>query len=196
MDIKIKCAYDSLRGLKDLSRNPGNPRRFERERLDALKKAIVRLGLFKPFVVTAEGTILCGNMRHKALEELVSEGYSVDCPVSIFEGTDVELKQVLVLDNEEFGEWVPEELSVVLQDIAVDVPDFEIDNDVEFTVDDSLVDEEEPPVVSVEGGITKPGDLWELGNHRLLCGDATLISDVTRLMGTELNGEQYKHETE
>lgn len=124
-------------------------------------------------------------MRLSALKSLKAE----DAPCVIFpEDTPIDkLKEVVIKDNGSFGEWDYDLLanewdSLPLADWGV--PNWESDlgdSPTSADAEDDDFDESE-----VTESVCCPGDLWQLGRHRLLCGDSTNQEDIERLMGGEL----------
>ena len=167
--------------IKKLKLNPVNPRRIDRDKLELLKKSIQdfeRMMELRPIVVDDDYTILGGNMRLQAIKQL---GYKEipDEWVKVAEGlTEEEKEEFVIKDNVGFGgwdwdilgnEWDAEELT----DWGLDVPGW--GKQVEAVEDDyEIPDEVKTDIV--------PGDLIEIGEHRLLCGDSANSGDVDRLM--------------
>jgi len=175
--ILVKCANDECLRLDECVPNPNNPRTIKRERLDALKDQLKRLGIIKPAIVDVDNIILGGNMRHKALGELQEEGYDVTFPVSIFDGTEEERKLIVLADNNDAGDWDIPALSEYVADFELTYPDtnFSLSG---FTPEDLVdlgaipeetavppqdTDEDAIPDVVVKNPVTKRGDVWELG---------------------------------
>ena len=185
--------------LADLETNTGqveglpqNPRLIKDEKFKKLKKSIEdnpeMLALRELLVYPIGGgkyIIIGGNMRYAAMKEL---GYK-DAPCKVIpEETSVEnLRAYTIKDNSGFGEWdmdmLANEWDLDLLDAwGVDIPaDFgpQEDDDEEAKEDefDELTDEVE--------AVCQPGDVWELGEHRLMCGDSTKRKDVATLMKGE-----------
>lgn len=170
---------------------PTNPRQWTKTELDKLKKSLKET----PELLEARGIlvypwegkylVLGGNMRLSALKSLKAE----DAPCVIFpEDTPIDkLKEVVIKDNGSFGEWDFDSLANEWGDLPLmdwGVPAWETEHTdaplSEDAVDDDF-DESE-----VKESICKPGDLWILGEHRLLCGDSTKPDDISRLMDGEL----------
>ena len=169
---------------------PANPRILKDDKYKALLESLSKDDLtgvlpLKIYKHGDEFVVLGGNMRLKALRELKGKEYAVSC-VEIPEDTPVEvLRKIVVLDNSTFGEWDFDMLanewdSDELKAWSVDVPEMET-QDEEPTAQEDDFDEEKDKVETV----CKKGDIWQLGNHRLMCGDSTLPEDVARLMDGE-----------
>jgi DNA modification methylase len=161
-----------------LKTNPNNPRAIREDQLDKLVKSLREFPEMleaRPIVTNPDLVVLGGNMRLKAA--LLAGLEKV--PVYVATWEEAKNKEFVIKDNVAFGEWdwdmlanewEPEELD----DWGLDVPLVEEETE-------GLTDPDEVPEVPEEP-ITKPGDLWILGEHRLLCGDSTKAEDVERLM--------------
>ena len=132
----------------------------------------------RPIIVDNDGLILGGNMRFKALQELKYKDIP-DTWVKVAETlTEEERKRFIIEDNVPFGEWDWETLANEwdkdqLIDWGLEIPDFAFKQEVQED-DYEIPDEIETDIVT--------GDLFEIGPHRLLCGDSTKSEDMARLM--------------
>lgn len=167
---------------------PKNPRTIDVTHFHRLKESIIAdpemLELRELIVYPYEDKYLVigGNMRLQALREL--EFSEAPCKVIDIEVPVEKLKAYLIKDNVTGGEWdyslLANEWEIEeLQDWGLDLPlDFHINEDIEeeehFTDDDAI-----PQVVESK---SKNGDIWILGNHRLMCGDSTSLDAVEKLM--------------
>ena len=135
----------------------------------------------RPIVVNADHVVLGGNMRLKACQ---AAGLK-EVPVIVADHlTPDQQREFIIKDNVGFGEWDWNELANAwdaqqLTDWGLDIPDFET------APAEGNTDPDEVPEAPVEP-VSKLGDLWLLGKHRVLCGDSTQMSDVERLMNQEL----------
>jgi ParB-like chromosome segregation protein Spo0J len=162
---------------KDLK--PGDPE------YEKLKKSIDEFDLVEPLVMNKQGNVLIsGHQRLKILKErgdTETEVSIVDLPPERERALNIALNKIR-------GDWDLPKLSELLKGLDDDLKDItgfdaeEIDELLGFKeeVEEDNFDEEVP-----EEPITKPGDLWLLGNHRLLCGDSTKLTDVERIMNGE-----------
>lgn len=167
---------------------PANPRIIKDDKFDKLVASVIKnpellehRGLL---VFPHEGRFVTigGNMRFEACKKAGKT--EVWCEI-LAEGTTPEqLKAYTVLDNASFGEWDWNELAnnfdiQDLQDWGLDMPDFDVkDAESEEGEEDDFNVEDAIPVVP----ITQIGDIWQLGRHRLICGDSTVLEDIARLM--------------
>ena len=169
--------------ITELSLDPSNVRKHGRKNLDAIKASLRKFGQQKPIVVDAKGIVLAGNGTLAAAKEL---GWT-EIEVTRTELTGSAATAFAIADNRtaELAEWDDDGLTKVLESLKVEDADLFAatgydDAEVDKMVGTELTEDEspEPPA----DPITKPGDLWLLGNHRLLCGDSTKAEDVGRLM--------------
>ena len=132
----------------------------------------------RPIVVNPDYVVLGGNMRLKA-SELAG---LTEVPTYVATWEEAKSREFIIKDNLAFGEWDWDMLAneweaEELNDWGLDVPLLEEETE-------GLTDPDDVPEVPEEP-TTKPGDLWLLGDHRLLCGDSTKAEDVERLMDGE-----------
>ena len=138
----------------------------------------------RPLVIDEDNVVLGGNMRLKALR---SAGV-IDVPVQKVIGWSEQQKREFVIkDNLSYGEWDWEILAnqwnnEQLDEWGMDIPQIELEDDDQEAVDDGY---QEPEVLEVD---VKEGDLIEIGDHKLLCGDSTKPHNWSKLLGdTELD---------
>lgn len=171
--------------LKLLSRNP---RRISKEALSRLSESITRDPEFmrlRPIVVDADGVVLGGNQRLRACKALGMKSLPDGWVVQAANLTEEQRKRFILVDNAPQGmagewdddvlkaDWGLDELKGLGFDFGEDAP--ETDADAEPQVDRA----EELR----EKWATERGQLWRIGEHRLLCGDSTCAEDVGRLLG-------------
>lgn len=171
--------------VTELIPNPNNPRTIDKAKFKQLVKSIKDFPSMldlRPIIVDTEMVVLGGNMRLKACIEAKID----KVPVIIAEGlTEEQKKEFIIKDNVGFGEWDWEMLSneweiELLSDWGLDIP---LDAITELEAEAQEDDFDVP-----EGGIETDiviGDLFEIGKHRLLCGDSTDSDAVARLMNGE-----------
>jgi DNA modification methylase len=165
---------------KDIIPNENNPRILKDDKFKKLVQSIKdfpEMLEIRPIVVNNEMMILGGNMRWKAIQEIGIK----EIPIIKAENlTEEQQREFLIKDNVGFGEWDwdalandwnPEELN----EWGLDVPNMDL-TELEAEEDDFDV-----PVDGIETDIVL-GDLFEIGEHRLLCGDSTDSDSVARLM--------------
>lgn len=160
-----------------------NPRKAPPKAVDAVARSIERFGWRQPIVVDAAGVVIVGHTRLLAARKL---GLA-EVPVHVADMPESEARAYRVADNQTgvLTSWdddlLTEELLAIKDDgIDLDVLAFK-EGEIARLLAEPVVEDEvpEPPADPV----TKPGDLWVLGEHRLLCGDSTRAEDVARVLG-------------
>lgn len=156
-----------------------NPRN-NKAAIPIVKKSIQEFGFKVPIIIDNKNVIVCGHTRYMAAQELGME--TIPC-VRADDLTPEQIKAFRIADNKaaEESTWDMEKLLQELEGIQeLDMSMFGFDDssidDVQVVEDD--FSEEELP----EEPKSKRGELYQLGNHRLLCGDSTSEADVDRLM--------------
>ena len=118
--IKIQCSSDVYMNFADMIPFEDNPREITPLGLQKLKKSILELGIFKPFLVWKQGNrIIGGNQRYAVLNYLVEqEGYTIgQLPVTYLDVPEGLARTIVLRDNQSDGDWAYEELSTYLADL-------------------------------------------------------------------------------
>ena len=168
------------RNINDLIGYDKNPRKFTDKGLKDLKKSLQNCGDANIITINADDTVLGGHARLTVMKQL---GYTeVDVKVPTKQLTEKQVQEVVVrLNANTAGEWDLDKLQA----------DFELDElqewglDIEFDTEEELqevIEDEVPEEVETRA---KLGDIWQLGEHRLMCGDSTSVTDVEKLMNGE-----------
>ncbi len=176
-----------VRKLSEIQPYASNPRRNDRA-VEAVARSLKEFGFRQPIVVDEQGVIVVGHTRYKAALKLGFE----KVPVHVAGDLSAEqLKAYRLADNKthELAEWDDELLAQELAELASLEFDLELlgFEDQELTellggdINAGLCDADQIPEPPDEP-ITAPGDLWQLGPHRLLCGDSAHPDDVNRLL--------------
>jgi DNA modification methylase len=169
--------------LSEIKSNPNNPRIIKDDKFRKLVKSIQefpKMLEIRPVVVNADMIVLGGNMRLKACKEAGLKEVPV---IFAHDLTDEEQKQFIIKDNVGFGEWdwdmiANEWDAEEVEEWGLDIPEFSIKEELEAEEDNyEMPDEVQTDIVL--------GDLFEIGEHRLLCGDSTDIDKVEKLMNGE-----------
>tara|TARA_Y100000588_G_scaffold364509_1_gene428232 strand:- start:454 stop:1704 length:1251 start_codon:yes stop_codon:yes gene_type:complete len=198
--IDAQCAYDELKGLEALTPHPRNPNTHSEAQVALLAKVIKHQGWRAPIVVSKRsGFIVAGHARLKAAQQLGLDVAPVD--FQEFE-TEADEWAHLVADNR-IAE-LAEVDNAALKDLLLEMDTGAIDMDLtgfdhaaleelmtQFHVDEEPVDAE-PQIDKAdelaEKWGTKLGQIWELGEHRVACGDSTVKEVVSGLMRDEVAG--------
>ena len=173
--------------LSKIKSNPNNPRLIKDDKFKKLVQSISEFPEMmekRPIVCVTDvdGSIypLGGNMRLKALQELKYKDIPDSWVVMADELTEEKRREFVIKDNVGFGEWDWDDLANnwdtdKLEEWGLDIPDFAV-KELEAEEDDFAV-----PDGGIETDIVL-GDLFEIGEHRLLCGDSTDSDQVAKLM--------------
>lgn len=160
-----------------------------------IKRSIERWGYINPILVSTDGTIIGGHQRLTVLQDL---GFDEVQVVIAEDGmTEDDIKALNIALNKITGRWDEVKLQNLLQELDLNDYDFTLTGFTVQEVDDlnvRLEKELEPEeddfdideaVAQSQIPVSKRGDLWILGDHRLLCGDSTSADDMATLMGGE-----------
>jgi DNA modification methylase len=179
-----------VRPIADLEAPKRTARLHPRRQLERLAQSIDRFGFNAPIVISAAGEIVAGEARWRAAQQL---GRS-EVPVVIAEHLSPrQIEAYRIADNRlaEDAEWDDAILASIYRDLdlelapedvhAIGFNAAEIDKLLAFGLPDPAANEDRDQVVTPPL-VTRPGDLWVLGAHRLHCGDSTSAADVKRLL--------------
>ena len=178
LDKPLKPSSFKLMKLSEISENPNNPRTIREDKFEKLVRSIQTFPEMleaRPIVVNPDMVVLGGNMRLKACK---AAGLK-EAPVYVATWEESKANAFIIKDNVGFGEWdwdiLANEWDVeALEDWGLDLP-----------FDNTPVLEAEEDAYEMPSEIQTNivlGDLIEIGNHRLLCGDSTDSDAVARLM--------------
>jgi len=184
-----------IKGVKitDINPAPYNPRKDLQPgdiEYEKLKKSILEFDMVEPLIWNKRtGNLVGGHQRLKILKEL---GHT-EADVSVVDLDETKEKALNLALNKISGEWDYPKLKDILEqldtgDLDMEITGFDLkeieDLMTQFHVpEEGLTDDDAVPEPTES--ICRRGDLWSLGNHRLLCGDATKKEDVEKLMGGE-----------
>lgn len=182
--MKINCAHDALVEIHKVTPNPKNPNEHSKDQIERLAKIIDYQGQRSPIVVSNRtGFITKGHGRLEAMKLLKWEKVAID-----YQDYESEAQEYadIVADNA-IAEWSVLDLSSINTEMLDLGPDFDIDL---LGIKDFVLEpiekfepgSDEDDVPEVVHPITRKGDIWLLGNHRLMCGDSTMINDVEKLI--------------
>ena len=182
-----------LRGIDSIRPYDNNPRQND-SAVDAVATSLREFGFRQPIVVDADGVIIAGHTRYKAALKLGLEKVPVHVATDL---TPEQVRAYRIADNKsgELATWdleiLPIELAA-LQDAGYELDILAFDDDelaklLGTEVKQGLTDPDQVPEPPEEA-ITRRGDIWILGDHRLICGDATSQKDLQRLVdGASIN---------
>lgn len=181
---EIKSKEIKIVDIDSLIPNPKNNNKHPKEQIERLSKLIKHHGFRNPLVVSnRSGFVLCG---HGRIEAAKKAGLT-EVPVMFQDFRDEAEEYTYLTSDNAIAGWAELDLSMVNTEILELGPDFDIEmlGIKDFAIEpvekfDPQCDEDDVP--EVVHPITRRGDIWILGNHRLMCGDSTMIDDVEKLM--------------
>lgn len=183
--------------LKPAEYNPRKALTPDDAEYQKIKRSIETFGYVDPIIVNKDGTIIGGHQRYTVLKDL---GYT-EVEVNVLDLSKDDEKALNIALNKISGEWDNLKLKDLL--VELDLGDYdisltgfnnqELDELIELTdfepeATEDEFDSESAYAESVASGnpLVKQGEVWQLGRHRLMCGDSTDFSDVQKLMGGEM----------
>jgi DNA modification methylase len=186
-EIKIRSKDISIIPINKLVLNPKNNNKHPKEQIERLAQLIEFQGFRNPVVVSNRtGFVVAGHGRIEAAKKLGIK----DVPV-MFQDFENEAQEYAYLTSDNaIASWSELDLSAVNTEMLDLGPDFDIDM---LGIKDFVIEPiekfepqgDEDAVPDVVHPITRKGDIWLLGNHRLMCGDSTMIDDIEKLMNGE-----------
>ncbi len=181
MDKEMKIVYKRLDELREYVNNP----RDNEKAVAAVAASIEKFGWKQPIVIDAAGVIVAGHTRAKAAARLGQQ--TVPCVVA-YDLTEEQIRAYRLADNKtaELAEWEFDKLDAELEELAAtgfDMEQFGFEDFADMLNDPQEIVEDEPPEVDEEAEPRcKLGDIWQLGRHRLMCGDSTDPLNVKLLL--------------
>jgi DNA modification methylase len=164
---------------------PRNARKWSAKAIEKVAASIKAFGWRQPVVVDSEGVIVIGHLRRAAGKH----AGETQCPVHVAcDLSPAKVKALRLADNRlhEESDWDmdllgPEFLELKALDFNLESTGFNIGEIDKFTLVLNPAEDDVPPIPIAP--VTRLGDLWLLGEHRVLCGDSTNAEDVARLLG-------------
>lgn len=158
-----------------------NPRKNNKA-VPIVRKSLEDFDQKVPIVVDAYGTIVAGHTRYKAMREM---GWTTCTIVLADDLTPDQVKAYRIIDNRssEYSTWDDVLLDLELEDIEMDMTPYGFEKDVSIDVEEDGY-EPDPP----EDPLSKIGDVYILGDHVLVVGDATSKADLRKLLETAAGG--------
>jgi len=181
-----------LADINTIKPYPNNPRKLSDIAIEKVSKSIKEFGFRQPIVVDKDRIIVVGHTRYRASKKL---GYK-KVPVTIAENlTKEQINAYRIADNRtnEEAKWDEELLKMELKEL--EYKDFDLKmtgfddkqiNDLLFEEKQGLTDDDAVPDTPEEP-ITKLGDIWQLGKHRVMCGDSTKEDDIKKLINNNID---------
>jgi DNA modification methylase len=177
----------SIRSLSSICPYENNPR-LNDAAVDAVAASIRAFGFRVPIVVDEQGVIIAGHTRYKAAIQIGLEAVPVHEALGL---TPAQVKAYRLADNQTstLSQWDADRLPLELAnlqglDFDLSLTGFSADELLRLMGSEPNEGQADPDAVPEPPDVatTRPGDLWELGKHRLLCGDSSKACDVDRLL--------------
>lgn len=169
-------------GIETLIPYINNPRKNEKA-IDIVAGSIKEFGFKNPIIVDKDNIIVAGHTRYEASKKLDLKEVPV---IKADDLSERQIKAFRIADNKtaEFAEWNMDLLAIELEDMGDIFTGFEAVELEDIMGTDEVEDDfnEEEALEEVKVSISQRGDVWLLGNHRLMCGDSTSEEDVKTLM--------------
>ena len=168
-----------------------NPRKLSEQAIQKVAMSLKEYGFRQPIVVDKNMVIVAGHTRYRASKKLGLK----QVPISVIDNlSEEQINAYRIADNRtaEESEWDNELLKMEIKDL--EAKDFKLDllgfndeqlNNILFEEKQGLTDEDEVPETPEEP-ISKLGDIWKLGNHRVMCGNSVDYEDVHKLMNNKI----------
>lgn len=166
-----------IRKVSDLHPNPDNPRTITKETLKGLKRSMQKNGYTHRIIVDCHNMILSGHARWLVFKEQDPDA-EIECMVAQRELTKEEIQEAVLGHNTLGGDWNIEDLQMKFEPILLEAYGLMVDKSEDFDTKE-VVEVETPEQAPAR---VKPGDIWQLGDHRLICGDSTKQEDVNALL--------------
>ena len=168
--------------IANLTLDPANARKHDARNLEAIKASLEQFGQRKPIVITADGVVLAGNGTVQAAKDL---GWTdITVAVAPAEWDQSTAKAYALADNRsaELAEWDTSVLASQLVELTTEGWDINLLGfDLPEPTEVAPEEEEVPEPDDQAEPISRLGDVWQLGRHRLMCGDSTSIDAVDKL---------------
>lgn len=156
-----------------------NAKKHDKKQIANVAESIKQFGFVQPIVLDKDNNVIIGHCRLEAAKKLHLD--EVPC-VMDNDLTDEQVKKLRLLDNKlNESDW---DIDLIAEEIAdLDFDGFDVDWELPEDEETEIIEDEAPEVDEEAEPITKLGDIWQLGRHRLMCADSTDKQCVETLMG-------------
>lgn len=170
------------RRLADIVPYAANAKKHDKRQINNVAESIKQYGFVQPIVIDRDGVIVIGHCRALAAKKLGME--EVPC-VCVDDLTPEQVNALRLVDNKSNeSDWDFDLLADELPDL--DLSAFDFDWGLPEDQQEEVIEDMAPAVDEENDPVAKPGDIWKLGEHRLMCGDSTSIDAVEALMGGQM----------
>lgn len=184
-DLSWTTEIRKIKGLKDFDKNP---RQITEEQFERLKQSIKDFGYVELVAVDTDNTIVAGHMRVRAIRKVHGDRGEIEVRVPSRKLTEQERERYAIISNKVTGDWDYDTLASswdldMLFDVGFEPGAFDLDlgDEKKEPIEDDETESIEPG--KDEDAKTKLGDLYELNEHRIVCGDSTNLEYVNLCMG-------------
>lgn len=191
-DSTIFAHIIEMRAPSDLTPDPRNSKLHPAKQLKQVMRSVEEFGWTNPILTDEKGNVLAGHLRLEAAKKL---GLKLVPTITLSHMSPAQKRAYIIADNRiaECGSWdrkllALEHEAIQLLDPAFDLSLTGFDHDEIEVMFDNLLQPDGDRVPSVTDGesVSRVGDIWELGDHLVLCGDALVPGSYERLLGSEL----------
>ena len=170
-----------MRNVEDLIPYDKNTKKHDRTQINNVAESIKQYGFVQPIVIDKNSEIIIGHCRFEAAKKLKLKEVPCVCTEDL---TEEQVKALRIVDNKtNESDWDFDFLAEELPEIDLSMFDFDFDMLEEEEEEElEVVEDDVPEVYEEKEPITKLGDIWQLGRHRLMCGDSTSRADIEKLM--------------
>lgn len=170
------------RKLSSITAYGKNAKKHDKTQINNVAESIKQYGFVQPIVIDRDGVIVIGHCRALAAKKLGLE--EVPC-VCVDDLTPEQVNTLRLVDNKSNeSDWDFDLLADELP--GLDLSAFDFEWGLRDELNDSVVEDDYEPVIPAEPK-SKLGDVYQLGDHRLMCGDSTSLTDVQKLVGGGTN---------
>lgn len=168
------------RKIADVVPYSKNAKKHDKKQIANVAESIKQYGFVQPIVIDRDGVIVIGHCRVEAAKKLGMEEVPCVCVEDLTEEQVAALRLVDNKSNE--SDW---DMDLLGEELAeLDLDGFDFDWGIDFGDGEKAIIEDEIPEVDEDTPPTaKPGDIWRLGRHKLMCGDSTSKDNVQKLVG-------------
>lgn len=167
--------------IKEIKPYDRNAKKHDDTQINNVAESIRQFGFVQPIVIDSNGVIVIGHCRFEAAKRL--KYAEVPC-IMVDDLTPEQVDALRIVDNKtNESPWDIDLLTEELQGLDLSVFDFEWDFIEDPTESAEITEDEAPEVDKTNDPISKFGQIWKLGRHRLMCGDSTSEENVKALLG-------------
>ena len=167
--------------ISELKPYPNNARQHPAEQIDKIVNSINEFGLITPVIIDENNMILVGHGRTEAAKAAGLDSVPYRRITNL---SDEQKRAYILADNKlsDLAEWDDELLQMELENITLDMSAFGFDDfEIEVDEDESIIEDETPEPPAEPRSCL--GEVYKLGDHRLICGDSTDVDVIEKLMG-------------